>query len=154
MATAWYAILLTLGLCASLYDTTSTTTPAQATTLGPYHTPCGLCGRKIDVTLRVQNFLRKPYFSYTVQIRRMRKRQLIFFLQKAADMRVEFRFSASYGQWGYFIDTMNGLETNYDKDETWWHIKNQTMSLPLGSSSYIPYDGEIITYEFVQRGPH
>ncbi|XP_067682408.1 uncharacterized protein [Haliotis asinina] len=116
--------------------------------------PCGPCGPVINVTLRVENFLGGYNFSSSVNIV-MNQQHLIVFLQKAADMREEFRFSASYGTYGYYIDTINGVEANYPKHETWWHIKNQdNVSLPLGSSCYIPSDGEIITYEFVKGAPH
>ncbi|XP_071081247.1 uncharacterized protein [Haliotis cracherodii] len=156
MAATRYVILVAIGMCATLQVTTSTAVRTPATAPGGNKlTPCGLCGRKIDVTLCVRNSLVKPYFRHTVEIKGMRQRQLIFFLEKAADIREEFRFTATYGQWGYFIDTINGLDSNYFVDETWWHIIDQNNeSLPLGSSSYVPKNGQTITYEYVRGGPH
>ncbi|XP_067681831.1 uncharacterized protein [Haliotis asinina] len=157
------SILVAAGLGASVYitttgtdsnGTTTTSTPSTATG-NAYQTPCGVCGPRIDVALSVVNTLVEPHFNLSVELYGMRQQELIVYLAEAATKRKEFRFAGYFGQFGFFIDTINGLKADFKLNKTWWRITDQDMvALQLGVSSYVPEHQETLIFTFVQGDGH
>ncbi|XP_046578460.1 uncharacterized protein LOC124286156 [Haliotis rubra] len=160
------SILVAAGLGATLYVTTTgsgsngnstitrSTTPST-TTGNVYMTPCGVCGPEIDVAITIQNFIVKPFFNHTIELFGMRQQVLIFFMEKAAKKQTEFRFAGKYGAYGFLVETINGLTSNYNLNKTWWQIIDQDMAmLNEGVSSHIPQHQETVIFNFTQSADH
>ncbi|XP_046581852.1 uncharacterized protein LOC124289286 [Haliotis rubra] len=83
--------------------------------------PCGLCGDEIDITIIAQNFLKPPFFNYTVNVHGEPQSELIYFLQKAADIDEHLRFTITYfgPVLGYFVNSINNLEGDYAENTSW-----------------------------------
>ncbi|XP_067681424.1 cobalamin binding intrinsic factor-like [Haliotis asinina] len=159
------SILVAAGLGATLYVTTTgsgsngnstiTRSTTPSTTSGAvYMTPCGVCGPEIDVAINIQNSIVEPFFNHTIELFGMRQRELIFFMETAAKKQKEFRFAGAYGQYGFYVQTINGLTSNSDL-KTWWQILDQNMEmLKKGVSSHIPIHQETVIFNFTQTVDH
>ncbi|CAL1540365.1 unnamed protein product [Lymnaea stagnalis] len=109
---------------------------------------CGICGRKINVTIIATNSLQGDNFELTVPIIREHKRNLLSFLQQAAELENGFKFQATYfANLGYYIDSINGVRAS-PENKTYWQISSDGVSLQCGVSSYVPKNEDVILFNF------
>nr|UTK45834.1 hypothetical protein [Crepidula fornicata] len=109
-----------------------------------------------EVTLRIKNILRDPNFDESVTLKCTRSKTLFYMMQEAADINKKFRPTVKYfgTPLGFFVQAINGLFGNYTADQSFWEIldgNNQQTS--VGVSSYVPKNGETVTFNFTQ-GTH
>ncbi|CAL1545367.1 unnamed protein product [Lymnaea stagnalis] len=111
---------------------------------------CGVCGDNIQVSFTVRNKLQVPYFESRHTVSDLPQRELIHFLERAAESNSQFSFTVDYHQgMGYFITRMNGLAASAPKKTFWKMISSSSGEmLPLGVSQYIPKNKESITFDF------
>ncbi|XP_067650077.1 uncharacterized protein [Haliotis asinina] len=116
--------------------------------IAPY--TCGLCGAKIDITIIAQNFFKPPFFNVSVTVEGEPQRELIYFLQKAADIKKQLRYTITYygRELGYFVNSINNLEGNYAENTSWRITDAAFNSHGLGISYYIPNHLDTIIFSF------
>ncbi|KAH9509666.1 hypothetical protein Btru_044175 [Bulinus truncatus] len=109
---------------------------------------CGLCGRPINVTLVAKNILQPPFFQFSANVLNEPKRELLSFLEKAAELDARFKFTSTYFRGlGYFIDSINGVVGSIP-NQTFWHFSSNGTALQCGATSYVPRDGESVLFNF------
>ncbi|XP_071102062.1 uncharacterized protein [Haliotis cracherodii] len=119
----------------------------------PYTGPCGICGDEIDLTIIAQNFLKSPFFNFSVDVHGEPQREFIYFLQKAADIDERFRFKLTYfgPVLGYFVNSINKLEGNYAENTSWVFTDVDFNTHKLGISHHIPNHHDTIIFSFTNK---
>nr|UTK45825.1 hypothetical protein [Crepidula fornicata] len=105
------------------------------------------------VTLRAINGLKKPTFDITTTVQCQASTTLLDIMQLAADQDTQFRFIVKYFDktLGYYVLGINGAVCDYDQDKMFWQILDGNGEpTTVGVSSYIPWDGETVTFKIVQ----
>ncbi|XP_059139472.1 uncharacterized protein LOC131927713 [Physella acuta] len=106
--------------------------------------PCGVCGRKINLTITAINNLNAPYFNISVTLVNVYQRRLSSMMEEAANKLSSFRFKLNYyPNLGYSIDSINDLvKTN----ERYWLLTNNGAGDDFcGIHNYVPdHEEEII----------
>ncbi|KAI8792881.1 gastric intrinsic factor [Biomphalaria glabrata] len=106
---------------------------------------CGFCGKRINVTLIARNTIREPLFEVTADVTRVHKRELLSFLEIAAQTASEFKFVVSNAGSGYQVESINGLPRS---NEEQWQILSNDIPLECGVSNYIPRSDDTIVFNF------
>lgn len=137
----WFGLVLlaALPLCDTCWKTVYVKTES-----------CGHCGDEIQVSFTVRNKFQEPYFEHSHTVSDMPQRELIHFMEAAAENKSEFSFTVEYQKkLGFFINKMNGLTASNLK-KTFWKVMSTSTGkmLPLGVSQYIPQNNESITFDF------
>lgn len=110
-----------------------------------------------NFTYTINNQLQEPFFSESQMMCIKDGEKLIYYMEEAVRKKPNTykNFTATYSSHcGYFIDAINGVVDRYKQNGTFWSILNTTNHpIELGVSSYIPKDGETITFNFTKYRP-
>ncbi|XP_025083488.1 uncharacterized protein LOC112557704 [Pomacea canaliculata] len=124
----------------------------------PSRRECNVCQgtQPRDVTLRVRNVLREPFFEEVVKISCTRYKTLFYIMQQAAEVNSVFKFQATYFRsLGFFIDAINNVQGTWNVDRSWWQILDGNLLLTdVGASSYVPAHNEVVTFNLTSGDPH
>ncbi|KAL8566109.1 hypothetical protein ACOMHN_051835 [Nucella lapillus] len=101
------------------------------------------------VTLHVLNVLKEPRVDSRVEVDNTSQQYLLGIMEQASKTSTDWRFSVTYfdQSLGFSLDTYHGVTANYTLDRTYWSILGgDNKPIPLGISSYVPVDGDQITF--------
>ncbi|CAL1545366.1 unnamed protein product [Lymnaea stagnalis] len=113
---------------------------------------CGMCGKPINVTLKAKNRLQPPMFTITAILENVPQRQLLYFLEDAANQVSTFKFKTTYfSGLGYYIESINNVPASISNN-TYWQINSGGIPLDCGVSNYVPECGETIFFNFTTYG--
>ncbi|XP_052764830.1 uncharacterized protein LOC128206444 isoform X2 [Mya arenaria] len=100
-------------------------------------------------TYTVNNGIKAPYFTHTVDLFIIDDKPLVYYMSTACQKYPDIftTYSATYfPSFGYFIDAINGVAADWDADKSYWRILNFSQPLSVGVSSYVPREGDEIIF--------